>query len=307
MPTCDTLRSFCSFCIDTKKGQLEDKLCIASLWKYIQTIAGLIRHRRNKQLDPSTKKNLKAYIYEDCVAEGASKKARPRPVATTPVVLDLVKFLWTRDIGAMHPRMRLQLSCLLLILLFQGIRPGSIVESSAHKGVNEGVFYKDLTVRYIKADDGKPRIVIDVQYRNLKGARGHENRYLTVALLEDRVTRQWCPAAQLLALAILDGALEGVTTAADLKFFEPNDDLPSRKIRICATHREKPVFRACLNGNSVSPSRILTGAALEELCKALGDRAGYEDPFLPYCIRRGHGQMIDGKFGIVFHANANHH
>jgi hypothetical protein len=294
IPTEPELAAFLMYCTKKKTGYLAAGISTSTLNKYLTCIGSIVRERHNDYLGRDMKVRLNKFIREICVEKGASTKARPRPVATADVVLDLVHFLWALDIKEMHPRMRLQLSCLLLIFLFQGIRPGAIVESSSHPGTNEGVLYKDLIFRYVFSE-GRPRMTVDIIYRNQKGSRGIEQKILGIALLEDGDTPESCPVAQLMALAIMDGALESIEHPDDLKKFEPNAHIKVKELKIRSTHREKPVFRGhpTSSTSNISEDRIMSGATLENKFKELAQRAGYGDKFLPYCIRRAHGQTID--------------
>jgi hypothetical protein len=59
-------------------------------------------------------------------------------------------YLWSYDpYEFAHPRCRVQLSLVILILVYTGARPGTIIESSAYRGTNEALKYKvrDLQVR----------------------------------------------------------------------------------------------------------------------------------------------------------------
>lgn len=55
----------------------------------------------------------------------------------------MLNFLWCYDQYIFrHPRQLVQLSLILLLLIYTGARPGSIVESSAYRGSNEALCYK---------------------------------------------------------------------------------------------------------------------------------------------------------------------
>jgi hypothetical protein len=297
-----TEKQYCAFllyCTKFKKGHLNKKITAASLIKYMHNVATLFKRETGLVLAGVKRANIINYIHTTCVAKGASTAARARPVATMDVVLDLHYFLWARDTEMMHPRMRLQMSCLMLIMAYHGCRPGAIVESSCHGGSNEGVYYKDLTIKYILSE-GSPRMVVDVRYRYQKGSRGIAKKELSIPLLEDRDLREACPVTQLMALAILDGALVDVETVDDLARFLPSPQVPVKTIHIRETHHDKPVFRSTPCGTSISDTRILRAAAVLKMFPELGSRAGYKDKFLPYCIRRAHGQAIDSKRSALF-------
>jgi hypothetical protein len=96
-------------------------------------------------------------------------------------------------------------------------------------------------------------------------------------------------------MAIIDGALVDVSTVEDLARFLPSSRVPIKTIHIRETHHEIPVFRTVIKDKTVLDERILRAGALQTQFAKLALRAGYKDKFLPYCIRRAHGQAIDGK------------
>lgn len=55
----------------------------------------------------------------------------------------LLTYLWCYDKHEFrHPRYRAQISFILLLIVYTGLRPGAIIESSANRGSNEAMRYK---------------------------------------------------------------------------------------------------------------------------------------------------------------------
>lgn len=109
--------------------------------------------------------------------EGLSTKGRPKSLANQQTVVDILYFLWacdTQDLG--HERNRVQLSLSVLIMIYLGLRPGEMVESSNYVGSNEGILYKDLTFVVTYDDSGNPVYVCMIRIRNRKWARGNEKK-----------------------------------------------------------------------------------------------------------------------------------
>lgn len=107
--------------------------------------------------------------------EGLSTKARAKVIADRPVVMDIIRFLWTRDeYNYHHPRMRVQIALAILLMHYTGLRPGEYVESSSHRGTNEGLHWKDVNFRMIPDSRGMPLFVAQLQIRNRKGRRDRE-------------------------------------------------------------------------------------------------------------------------------------
>lgn len=104
-------------------------------------------------------------------------KVREKPLANKPVVADLLHFLWACDEREFsHPRVRLQISLSMLLMLFLGLRPGEFVESSAHRKSNEGIVYKDLTLLYVVQEGGVQKFVVLLRLRYRKFGRGDDSK-----------------------------------------------------------------------------------------------------------------------------------
>lgn len=62
----------------------------------------------------------------------------------------LLFFIWNcDDFVYRHPRSATQISFLLLLLGYLGIRPGEAIESTAHLSTNEGLTYGDTELRLV--------------------------------------------------------------------------------------------------------------------------------------------------------------
>ncbi|TKA23571.1 hypothetical protein B0A54_17771 [Friedmanniomyces endolithicus] len=108
--------------------------------------------------------------------EGLSTKPRPKALADGPVVQDILRYLWVHDeFDYQHPRMRVQLTLAVYVLHYLGLRPGELVESSAHTGSNQGLWYKDLTVFAYPDTAGRARSVVQPTIRNRKNRRDRED------------------------------------------------------------------------------------------------------------------------------------
>lgn len=115
-----------------------------------------------------------------------------------------------------------------------------------------------------------------------------------MCLKEDLDTPELCPISHFLALAIADGALEGVYTVQDLKKICVQAGKFAEVVPIRKDYEEIPVLRRRIQGNhKIHPSRIMTHSCLLEHLSALGERAGYQDRLTPYSFRRGHGNRVD--------------
>ncbi|KAK0970696.1 hypothetical protein LTR54_017916 [Friedmanniomyces endolithicus] len=71
--------------------------------------------------------------------------------------------------------MRVQLTLAVYVLHYLGLPPGELVESSAHTGSNQGLWYKDLTVFAYPDTAGRARSVVQPTIRNRKNRRDRED------------------------------------------------------------------------------------------------------------------------------------
>jgi hypothetical protein len=103
-----------------------------------------------------------------------STKRREKPLADLLVIRDLIDFLWRLDeYDFIHPRNKLQLVCGLQLLFLLGLRPGEFVESSAHRGSNQGLYWGDVLFTSQGDENGKPFISVALTLRLRKGQRGN--------------------------------------------------------------------------------------------------------------------------------------
>ncbi|KAM3417084.1 hypothetical protein BST61_g8660 [Cercospora zeina] len=122
-------------------------------------------------------------------------------------------------------------------------------------------------------ETGKRRSTIEVALRNCKRVHHLQRRAIYMFLLEDLERLELCPVAQILALAIADGALEDIRTPADIKTLAAPAAGVTKRVRIRDDVKQKPLLRPMM--------------------EALGYRAGHRERFTPYSIRRGHGGLLD--------------
>ena len=208
--------------------------------------------------------------------------------------------------------MRVQVALSILIMHFVGLRPGEFVESSAHRGSNEGLHWGDVNIMMIPNREGAPLFVAQLQIRNRKGRRDREDKMFVSTKLcfhhlltrhnseienirEDPENRALCPMTFLLALAVADEALEGINTVGDLTRIRFTPQRPAIRIPVREGKRKLPIIRGHTTRGKLSPIRILTASNLAKLLTELGWRAGYKDKLGTYALRRGHGNQLDRK------------
>ncbi|KAK6428402.1 hypothetical protein LTR95_015454 [Oleoguttula sp. CCFEE 5521] len=229
-------------------------------------------------------------------AEKLTYKSREKSIAAGRAVGDILFFLWELDEHVFrHPRVRLQLSTLILLMRFMGSRPGELVESAAHSGLNEGLHWGDINFELLVDRDGTPCWVAHIRIRNRKGKRGQEDKDVIEHIREDKSIRIICPISALLALGLADEAFAEIATVDKLRaMIAPPAGCRVVSLSIKPEKRELPVFR-CVQEGGISSSRILQNSTLSRDLAELGRRAGYVQTLRPYSIRRGYGKDLDQK------------
>lgn len=109
--------------------------------------------------------------------ERLSTKSRPKHLADSATVIDIVRFLWERDeLEFANSRMRVQLAFGIVFMLFTGVRPGELCESSAHRKSNEGLHWGDVTLMVLCDRGREPLFFAQFRIRNRKNKRGQEHK-----------------------------------------------------------------------------------------------------------------------------------
>nr|OQO31360.1 hypothetical protein B0A51_03355 [Rachicladosporium sp. CCFEE 5018] len=227
-------------------------------------------------------------------AEKLTYKSREKSIADGRAVGDILFFLWELDEQVFrHPRVRLQLSTLMLLMRFMGSRPGELVESAAHSGLNEGLHWGDINLELLVDRDGTPCWVAHIRIRYRKGKRGQEDKDVIEHIREDKSMRITCPISALLALGLADEAFAEIATVDELRaMIAPPAGCRVVSLSIKPEKRELPVFRRVQEGG-ISSSKILQNATLSRDLAELGRRAGYVQTLRSYSIRRGYGKDLD--------------
>jgi hypothetical protein len=87
--------------------------------------------------------NIPQFMKTELRQRGLAQIRRQKALADALDVVWLLTYLWCYDKHEFrHPRYRVQLSLISLLIVYTGARGGSIVESSAYRGSNEAMCYK---------------------------------------------------------------------------------------------------------------------------------------------------------------------
>jgi hypothetical protein len=92
-------------------------------------------------------------------------------MAPLHVAKDVIRFLWACDkYQFLHPRARIYLAFLIILLTLMGSCPREVIESSGWKDSNEGLLYRDVQL-FRSSSAEYNGFLIHVQLRNRKGHR----------------------------------------------------------------------------------------------------------------------------------------
>lgn len=90
-------------------------------------------------------------------------------------------YLWNcSEKQYLNPRAMVQFSFYLDIIAYWGLRPGEVVESSSHRGSNEGIHYGDIMFSLVPKK-GKLVYQIHLMLRNRKFARDDKSKMYVCA------------------------------------------------------------------------------------------------------------------------------
>ncbi|KAF2023070.1 hypothetical protein EK21DRAFT_15133, partial [Setomelanomma holmii] len=160
---------------------------------------------------------------------------------------EILTYLWCCDeYTYAHPRIMVQLTFYILVTSYWGVRPGEIVESSVHRGSNEGIKYQDIKfslVRHKRTGSLIYQIVLTL--RNRKFKRAVESEQDQITLKEETVPERFfaCPVRWFLSLALEDRIFVEYNNPADFDNRWIREGTNSREIRIAEDKKTLPILR----------------------------------------------------------------
>lgn len=170
-----TIYVFLRFLVRRGKGA-DGCISTATVTRKWQELQRLTLLRCNHTYMKSEKKYVRNFIQKLPDMEGASTSGRAKPLASVELAKHLLHFLWVCDEYIFkHPRIRLQLSFAILVMMYQGLRPGEFIECSSQRGLNEGFTYQDFALQAQPGSHGeKRRWVLQITVRLRKNHRGNQ-------------------------------------------------------------------------------------------------------------------------------------
>lgn len=191
------------------------------------------------------------------------------------------------------------------------MRSGSIVESSAYRGSNEALWYKDFELIGLRAPGGGLELVLKVRFRYEKGKRQGEKKdgeneddetsqYKWVTFHEDRLHRGRCPVAHFLGLAYADNAFADSENPSDLRYLYVPSHKNSISFEIKEAKKNIPIFRECQQDGTISEKSALSYNTLAYELVELGYRVGFRDLLKPTNLRRGTANAANGIIPTIY-------
>ncbi|KAF2729022.1 hypothetical protein EJ04DRAFT_448155, partial [Polyplosphaeria fusca] len=268
-----------------------------TLKKEFNQLERVVRYEEQYQYRPRERDEIYNFISKLPELQGASTRKRSKPVALYADIADMIYFMLCCDEYVwVHPREMVQTMWIPELMGYWGLRLGEIVESSNHRGSNQGISYEDCSLYLVRDGDTlKYQLKVLLKYRKFK--RNNEGLAETITLHEETKPEHAfaCPIRTFIAMALADGAFEGPKSVKDFSYRSlPPPTARSKLYRIRADKCKIPVIRAT-QGASIHPSRMLSACILHQHLQKLGQRCGYQDDITSYAFRRGFANGIEGK------------
>ncbi|WPH01245.1 Hypothetical protein R9X50_00408200 [Acrodontium crateriforme] len=292
-PSFNHARAFLTWQCRQKRGAFGEKISLRTAQKYWTEFRLEVFRQSGDRYSRKQIMDMDNYILVTLRGrEMLTTHARPKLLADGPVVRDVLHYFWVCDEYTYeHPRTRAQITFAIVVMHYLGLRPGEIVESTAHRRTNEGIHYRDLKILMFADEVGHRRFAIKLHVRNRKGRRDRDDLVEAEVLTEDRENRQMCPVTIFMAFAISDGAIAGVKCASDLDRIPFVPGQTTVELPISKEKENTPILRR--NKGVHDDWNIMQYNDLRRWLGELGKRAGYEGPLTPYALRRGFGNQID--------------
>ena len=150
------------------------------------------------------------------------------------------------------------------------------------------LLYKDCQLTKVRVD-GEEEWRLDITCRKTKGSGPPKTFQLS-----ERKTRIFCPIVLFLCLAFLDDAFQSLDHPGGLTDIYIPSYRQSLTFSFKETVHENPVFRQVWRGLRVTTEALSANQFRKDL-KALSLAAGFPVPVLPYAIRRGAVNTLEGK------------
>ena len=276
------LKTFVEYLASVVPGQLDDLPTVNTVRTHMWTFMATWKRRAGTEVQPRVRKQVMEYMLstEFGAKFPLSTKACEKHVAM-PVDCEIIlEKIWSEKTYFKTTREQLQAAVLVILQSITVERPGTIVESNAHRGTNESLLHSDIEVR-VRPNADRPYeqdVSVVVTFRLLKGHRNEDAFKKSVMFYpEPAQMRFMCPVMALLALQLQDGVFEDVKTIEDI--VRPAAPLTcAHVLRQKAAWAGVPVFRTSTFVNrawSTSPTEAITYSQYDGYLRYFSLKAGF--------------------------------
>ncbi|CAG8975982.1 hypothetical protein HYALB_00011537 [Hymenoscyphus albidus] len=296
LPKIGRLKLFMECFFKTSVGLLEANITLKSLLNAWGLFRSAYQRATFNVIPQETADGVRMYIKTVLRDEGLTLVRRQKYLADQLDVTALLQFLWCFDTYQFsHPRERLQLSFILLLIIYTGSRAGAIVESSAYTGSYEALCYKDFELIGVRSQTGGMKLLLKVLFRYEKGKRNDESKgQKWVTFHEDVECPGRCPIAHFLGLAFADNVFISLEKPSDLRDLYVPSHKHSITFPFTDTKKDLLIFRNCTT-NGVIHSKPMT---YNKLARYLGDLGDVSISTNEYSQLLGHSTKVMGAFYI---------
>ena len=198
--------------------------------------------------------------------------------------------LWTQDDLIFIPeRYRIQFTFIIKVYCWTGARLGALFTN--------GLRYRDIELVLQRTSAERWRLIYKIDQRWVKNNRDPENIVFGTAGRE-HTKFVYDDAAFLLSMAILDKALYGYETLADLRTQKIPPGANELVLRFHDSILDKPVLRKCTKAHGVS-DEPMSKTAFTEIFHSTLRNAGYICATSIHAIRRQLGKKVDASYTEV--------
>ncbi|KAH8595168.1 hypothetical protein B0O99DRAFT_687011 [Bisporella sp. PMI_857] len=301
IPSPGRLKHFMEWVFKGSVGLLTERMTLKTLKNTWYSFRTMYFRTTDNLIPPHIGTDVLSFIKTELRGKGLAKVRRQKALADALDIGWLLTYLWCYDIHEFrHPRYRVQLSFMLLLITYTGARPGTIIESSAYRGSNQAMRYKDFELIGLPTGPGNSlELILKVRFRYEKGNRDqggndHEE-YKWVALREDRICRGRCPVSHFLGLAFADDIFVDLRKPGELKYLKSLGNNEGLHFRFKKTKQDMLIFRHCKKDNSIDPELSYNYNEASRDVAELGIRLGFRETLRMYNLRRGTANAIDGN------------
>ncbi|KAH6714059.1 hypothetical protein BKA61DRAFT_482229, partial [Leptodontidium sp. MPI-SDFR-AT-0119] len=301
VPDLDTVKTFLWWTAVRSKGQLAEKATLSTMSYILEKFWHILKRYYHLDLPNDVYEEAKNYLRYDLADELKLENIHYDKEFTDweDMKLAIRYTLCTDDHNYMSERSRLHIVLMFLLISDAGDRLGAIVRSSSHgnRDLNVALIYEDVQfyLRPLPTPDAQPEVKMIIRYNNRKGEQDDPEDYIDVSYFQDPDTPH-CLVLWFLAMAFLDEAFEGCSSAAEL-FNKRNITGTDIHIKFKECKMKVPILRQWDKKRAAtSETRALGADTITKDGQRIFRNLGCATRFTFYCTRRAvFNDVVDEK------------